>query len=204
MSVWVEMSMFGSFLGFQSVTLHVSVWVEICELSRRREGIHVTLHVSVWVEIAVDEYKTVFWAVTLHVSVWVEINHSTLWKLSTLSRSTWACELKFLAPLVPFPFCSHAPRERVSWNFRWMEYLLSTNRHAPRERVSWNFLNTSFWREKCVTLHVSVWVEITTSLCCAYVVYVTLHVSVWVEIHCKIIVSALSTSSRSTWACELK
>ena len=33
-----------------------------------------------------------------------------------MSRSTWACELKFLAILCKDFFWGHAPRERVSWN----------------------------------------------------------------------------------------
>ena len=76
-----------------------------------------------------------------------------------MSRSTWACELKWLFLL----------------------YIEQFLRHAPRERVSWNFLNTSFWREKCVTLHVSVWVEIEFEIKHINLPLVTLHVSVWVE-----------------------
>ena len=54
--------------------------------------------------------------VTLHVSVWVEIRQTHSVYISCMSRSTWACELKF-APLPKFvPHISHAPRERVSWN----------------------------------------------------------------------------------------
>ena len=97
--------------------------------------------------------------------------------------------------------------------------------HAPRERVSWNLfplfpllplcvtLHVSVWVEihckiivsalSTVTLHVSVWVEILNRVkyCCA--LKVTLHVSVWVEIHVNILITRFS-KSRSTWACELK
>ena len=53
--------------------------------------------------------------------------------------------------------------------------------HAPRERVSWNRSEIGD-RQRCqVTLHVSVWVEISS-----------LSFAVWVF------------KSRSTWACELK
>ena len=33
----------------------------------------------------------------------------------------------------------HAPRERVSWNFRTVAEICTTHCHAPRERVSWNY-----------------------------------------------------------------
>ena len=76
---------------------------------------------------------------------------------------------------------SHAPRERVSWN-RWLSSILSQKTsHAPRERVSWNALIFLHKFIECVTLHVSVWVEI------------------W-------LVGKFGSvgKSRSTWACELK
>ena len=120
---------------------------------------------------------------------------------------------------------SHAPRERVSWNS--IAHLLNRlqNGHAPRERVSWN-INVAIWLMIiCVTLHVSVWVEIngiygkgtekasrSTWACeLKYAVceqeikgyFVTLHVSVWVEIF-ELYVCRNGIGSRSTWACELK
>ena len=83
-----------------------------------------------------------------------------IWRnVLTLSRSTWACELKFS--------CGGSKGGEV--------------RHAPRERVSWNFL-TVFYSDS---------------------LYVTLHVSVWVEIERKPL-TPLQPRSRSTWACELK
>ena len=121
-----------------------------------------------------------------------------------VSRSTWACELKLYVASTFFPSYGHAPRERVSWNnwvwivihrvnasrstwaceLKWFCRLhISKNLcHAPRERVSWN---PTFWQivgnTGPVTLHVSVWVEISS-----------LAPAVWVF------------QSRSTWACELK
>ena len=76
--------------------------------------------------------------------------------------------------------------------------------HAPRERVSWNFsTKKSGKRTAKVTLHVSVWVEISVSEDGTVVANVTLHVSVWVEIFDKLY-KATPDESRSTWACELK
>ena len=77
-----------------------------------------------------------------------------------LSRSTWACELKF-------------PR---------LGHTFIRRRHAPRERVSWNYYNVAVLCWFYVTLHVSVWVEIKKTSKVRKYVIVTLHVSVWVEI----------------------
>ena len=77
--------------------------------------------------------------------------------------------------------------------------------HAPRERVSWNVIPPVTDVATCVTLHVSVWVEIdyvyknismamrhaprervswnVTASSCNIDFWVTLHVSVWVEIY---------------------
>ena len=120
------------------------------------------------------------------------------------SRSTWACELKWHLCLSPISvlkvtlhvsvwveICKwlhgvlfsnrHAPRERVSWNSLTVWFLFLLDSHAPRERVSWN-KELSMWVNKLmVTLHVSVWVEM--SLC---------------------LLILLCWTSRSTWACELK
>ena len=78
---------------------------------------------------------------------------------------------------------SHAPRERVSWNWYWNEFILW------RGKVT---LHVSVWVEiwnvflqmisKKVTLHVSVWVEIGSLTLDLHEEVVTLHVSVWVEI----------------------
>ena len=144
----------------------------------------------------------------------------------TLSRSTWACELKYCVlenvckyichaprervswntPYLHspyFPFC-HAPRERVSWNRCYLAADCLRWRHAPRERVSWNERSAAIvdfqpWSR-------STWAcELKLSVSSADRLYirVTLHVSVWVEM---MIAGRFSTSvsSRSTWACELK
>ena len=77
--------------------------------------------------------------VTLHVSVWVEIFNASSTTIEGVSRSTWACELKCV----------------------YNDLGLSSLCHAPRERVSWN-KELSMWVNKLmVTLHVSVWVEIS-------------------------------------------
>ena len=56
------------------------------------------------------------------------------------------------------------------------------NRHAPRERVSWNDYEEYTDKLEEVTLHVSVWVEMSMVSGKLFHVNVTLHVSVWVEI----------------------
>ena len=146
---------------FWKVTLHVSVWVEMmirptkrtaimsrstwaCELKSVktiyvRYNTKVTLHVSVWVEICwicigINDYTS--------RSTWAcELNKDKQAKQQRVfpSRSTWACELKY-SRKPPFP-------ERLS--------------HAPRERVSWNISSMVLIQLLMVTLHVSVWVEMT-------------------------------------------
>ena len=97
------------------------------------------------------------------------------------SRSTWACELKLFSD----------PQGSITY------------RHAPRERVSWNVIVQALQKTLSVTLHVSVWVEIKWCWRRAWQNKVTLHVSVWVEIFLFNLYPDVSTS-RSTWACELK
>ena len=106
------------------------------------------------------------------------------WTVYDRSRSTWACELKCFHLMVTwYLVCSHAPRERVSWN---TPYIVAT----------WQlFLSRSTWACELkfdneviangnitVTLHVSVWVEILILPIAYLKKSVTLHVSVWVEI----------------------
>ena len=136
---------------------------------------------SVWVEI--DSFSVNF-ELSKSRSTWAcELKYAKSHYLRSKveSRSTWACELKLSLRLCWIVLTGHAPRERVSWNLLSLAQLGLDRRHAPRERVSWNFLNTSFWREKCVTLHVSVWVEIEFEIKHINLPLVTLHVSVWVE-----------------------
>ena len=141
----------------------------------------VTLHVSVWVEMTLTAWQclTVMsrstWACELKWKYWYFVysnNKSrSTWACELksitydddsknfLSRSTWACELKCLTNCICVIWCSHAPRERVSWNsFKNVFHLLEIS-HAPRERVSWN----------------------RTQMC-----------------------GRKASASRSTWACELK
>ena len=121
-----------------------------------------------------------------------------------VSRSTWACELKYtshrrrslsltvtlhVSVWVEIRFSRyqgifqprHAPRERVSWNDRATRARFFPYSHAPRERVSWNILGVYI----------------------LWIIFVTLHVSVWVEMFSSAVCGVVSTS-RSTWACELK
>ena len=136
-------------------------------------------------------------------------------------RVSW----NLVLPLIRGSLIRHAPRERVSWNIDARPLRCCSNRHAPRERVSWNLYNPQVLMQQSVTLHVSVWVEISigcnvVTLCYRHaprervswnqyyimilaVWNVTLHVSVWVEIAVPWLLPPPATS-RSTWACELK
>ena len=71
----------------------------------------VTLHVSVWVEIWNFRLKVYVFCVTLHVSVWVEISWWSSCHFRYLSRSTWACELKFPRLCQ----CSASTQSRSTW-----------------------------------------------------------------------------------------
>ena len=104
----------------------------------------VTLHVSVWVEICWGVFQLLKWKVTLHVSVWVEIPLLVVYIHLYVSRSTWACELKYTpAQMYNRTYLRHAPRERVSWNFSIIFIYGIGFCHAPRERVSWNICLSS-------------------------------------------------------------
>ena len=108
--------------------------------------------------------------------------HNVLFLLFPKSRSTWACELKCKIISTSVDFNGHAPRERVSWNPLRIVATLQLFSHAPRERVSWNEWNalSGLWpyghapRER-VSWNGHVNIAILIN-------YVTLHVSVWVEI----------------------
>ena len=140
-------------------------------------------------------------------STWAcELKLKLIWVflVSPMSRSTWACELKYtshrrrslsltvtlhVSVWVEIRFSRyqgifqprHAPRERVSWNDRATRARFFPYSHAPRERVSWNILGVYI----------------------LWIIFVTLHVSVWVEMFSSAVCGVVSTS-RSTWACELK
>ena len=113
---------------------------------------------------------------------WNNISWALL-RNSTLSRSTWACELK--SERSSFSGMVIASRSTWACELKCPYHSLSAylwSGHAPRERVSWNvstYFSTGFLY---VTLHVSVWVEILFLLCYPKNMVVTLHVSVWVEI----------------------
>ena len=116
------------------------------------------------------------------MSVWVEIcltyTH-TLDRCSHAPRERVSWNTNILVSFINHS--SHAPRERVSWNLNISRAAIQLSRHAPRERVSWNDTPIQYTCFRRVTLHVSVWVEIKVK----YDVFI-----VW--------------ESRSTWACELK
>ena len=121
-----------------------------------------------------------------------------------MSRSTWACELKWRRQRASNGYARVTLHVSV-----WVEILvlvcsfLLLYRHAPRERVSWNLGFSPPTFDVVVTLHVSVWVEICRKNGQRSIYCVTLHVSVWVEIHERTRVYNVN-KSRSTWACELK
>ena len=136
---------------------------------------------SVWVEI---EYYICYGDYKSSRSTWaceLKCLAEDVAKPRPPSRSTWACELKFIKLSYSSWVLSHAPRERVSWNAccAWSD--VHNNGHAPRERVSWNYMFC--W--------------------CVWIFHVTLHVSVWVEMT-NMLFCAIIKVSRSTWACELK
>ena len=144
--------------------------------------LQVTLHVSVWVEIKYilfDEFMTrsrSTWACELKLRVSCQI----VGRAS--SRSTWACELKFNLFKVKSKSSRHAPRERVSWNFGDIHFIVKKFSHAPRERVSWNTMSNDILKTR--TMSRSTWAcELK------YIHGSCGHTSPW---------------SRSTWACELK
>ena len=164
----------------------------------------VTLHVSVWVEIGVFAIfvkfftshaprERVSWNMPLSIKLHFKSGSTWACELKWMSlncllrprwsRSTWACELKFDVRFPNFAtFWRHAPRERVSWNEKSAKTESDMNGHAPRERVSWNENGSVVKICKYVTLHVSVWVEISKIAMTTKSEVVTLHVSVWVEI----------------------
>ena len=115
------------------------------------------------------------------MSVWVEIYNFVKFCFVSVSRSTWACELKWKRCWYGQADFGHAPRERVSWNFQFVLYCLSI----------------------LVTLHVSVWVEIASLKDLS--IWVKSR-STWAcELKwCISTFYKFRLMSRSTWACELK
>ena len=148
---------------------------------------NVTLHVSVWVEMMFISHARVK---PLSRSTWAcELKFICLLLMMrlTLSRSTWACELKYCVLENVCKYICHAPRERVSWNRCYLAADCLRWRHAPRERVSWNERSAAIvdfqpWSR-------STWAcELKLSVSSADRLYirVTLHVSVWVEIFARL------------------
>ena len=121
--------------------------------------------------------------VTLHVSVWVEIIFICSAVKLTMSRSTWACELKLI--LQKFPKSTLQVTLHVSV---WVEIVFTRSFHSSEIvtlHVSvWVEIYPRKWHENgaFVTLHVSVWVEMDVLRWRVAYDQVTLHVSVWVEI----------------------
>ena len=204
-SVWVEIHCKIMVSALSTVTLHVSVWVEMIVFYHNfiRFVSHAPRERVSWNDFAYCVSQKVFshaprervsW--NAHVNDIFEIlrchaprervSWNPCWtadyRQTTLSRSTWACELKFCVRCVRWNLWSHAPRERVSWNFFEIMITLSKISHAPRERVSWNDEQKD--KVKDNTCHaprerVSWNRRILSPLC-------------------------LPIPSRSTWACELK
>ena len=109
-----------------------------------------------------NDFHTPLDFVTLHVSVWVEMTMMLqCWKPlkrhAPRERVSWN-ELLFDTVQEA---AGHAPRERVSWNHMWPCCHRILIGHAPRERVSWNCKILNLLLTNVVTLHVSVWVEMT-------------------------------------------
>ena len=138
-SVWVEINKFCIFLGIISVTLHVSVWVEITRDCKMRIRCTVTLHVSVWVEI-INQLTNVI------INVWsrstwaceLKYHNGRIWTCKIKSRSTWACELKLLSEYSKANVNSSRSTWACELKFDKSDSFINDTSHAPRERVSWN------------------------------------------------------------------
>ena len=80
-----------------------------------------------------------------------------------MSRSTWACELKFKDLSI---WVNALMTSRSTWACELKSFYsdreTKITRHAPRERVSWNVQILFDFCHCQVTLHVSVWVEIVS------------------------------------------
>ena len=143
----------------------------------------VTLHVSVWVEITWFCLYSLFALVTLHVSVWVEIK-----QIVTVNADPE----------------SHAPRERVSWNFHKRDICVTSISHAPRERVSWNSFPYSCTYQ--VASHAPrervSWNRSDAGLDCYIIRHAPRERVSWNHKHFRQVF--VKFVSRSTWACELK
>ena len=186
-SVWVEIQwMFLSGIAL----LSRSTWA--CELKLSTKIILptlsiVTLHVSVWVEIAVlieiepllachAPRERVSWNAELIHKIRKHFSHAPRERVSwnrestqriftRMSRSTWACELKFKDLSI---WVNALMTSRSTWACELKCHIEFTDEkllksHAPRERVSWNLDILAMKSVYSVTLHVSVWVEIQSA-----------------------------------------
>ena len=105
-----------------------------------------------------------------------------------MSRSTWACELKYAF----LHFLNKEVQSRSTWACELKcqlskcggVFLLSRSTWACE--LKWPYVLSAL-RQAHVTLHVSVWVEILGIYISLSKNSVTLHVSVWVEILCQTI-----------------
>ena len=180
----------------------MSVWVEILENMTEQQLKIVTLHMSVWVEMSKwckEDFDT------SSRSTWAcELKFLTMPKKTTIrkSRSTWACELKSFCSVKLESLSGHAPHERVSWNVERWWYHEQSKSHAPHERVSWNCCQQEMQFQ--LPRHAP-HERVSWNLSFIIIVHfvpVTLHVSVWVEILCGTWGTVWDKRSRSTWACE--
>ena len=186
------------------VTLHVSVWVEIKSADnighisighapRERVSWNCWQVRWTWFLQGHAPRERVSWNVTYLLYIVFHCRHAPRERVSWNTRKSFAARTT----------SCHAPRERVSWNCRRDRHIWRCDSHAPRERVSWNPIFSFLVTKNVVTLHVSVWVEMTCLPRHFSNFSVTLHVSVWVEIANQCHAMPLPLS-RSTWACELK
>ncbi len=165
----------------------------------------VTLHVSVWVEISLFAFY--FFSFPRSRSTWaceLKLNILSALQGHCESRSTWACELK----LLPLAVVTSIFESRSTWACELKFDKSDSFINDTKSRSTWacelkSCGHLEYIGRLYVTLHVSVWVEITRSSSFTIELWVTLHVSVWVEI-IYIVVWNFLLASRSTWACELK
>ena len=181
-SVWVEMSLCGGGEFFSPVTLHVSVWVEICNFLLREVFRQSR---STWACELKSNFATILFIQCGHAPR-ERVSWNNTSRIVTIDilchapreRVSWNLlysQLSFL------PKC-HAPRERVSWNALCVYPVSNNFSHAPRERVSWNEYSDSKGKtEKGHAPRERVsWNPVIATKSCIF--DVTLHVSVWVEI----------------------
>ena len=167
------------------VTLHVSVWVEIPIIRQLKTAWNVTLHVSVWVEIetvpagATVEFshaprERVSWNWQKHDTFSTICQSRSTWACELkcsrkhfhlqglASRSTWACELKFQG--VVGLWDKFASRSTWACELKLISHfplvIIFKSRSTWACELKWPHERIGRYSQR-VTLHVSVWVEIT-------------------------------------------